>query len=161
MISILYASYFNTAILLLLCNANFSAYPILRILPLKGQFADTSTNWYILIGPALINTMLILSIFPYINFIIFYGIRVAKRFYDSGIQCCKSKHGTKLTTVQQYVDLYSGPEMLMFFKYSNIMNMVFVSMTHGAALPVLFPITLFGIINNYLAERTFLAYYYK
>ena len=49
----------------------------------------------------------------------------------------------------------------MEFKYSNVVNLVFCTFTHGTALPILFPITLFGIFNNYVLERLALAYYYK
>ena len=49
----------------------------------------------------------------------------------------------------------------MHHKYSNILTLVFVSFTHGLALPVLFPIALFGLIVNFFVERISLAYYYK
>lgn len=51
--------------------------------------------------------------------------------------------------------------MLMFFKYANVMNLVFVTFIHGVAFPVLWPITLFGIMNNFFTERVLLAYYYR
>jgi len=59
------------------------------------------------------------------------------------------------------VELYSGPDIMMNFKYSNVMNIILCAFTHGVALPILWPITLFGIINNYAFERIALAYYYK
>lgn len=62
--SILYATFFNTAILIVLCNANFKQYPWLKWFPLRGQFHDTSSNWYILVGPPLVQTMMVLAIFP-------------------------------------------------------------------------------------------------
>jgi hypothetical protein len=33
------------------------------------------------------------------------------------------------------------------------MNFVFVAFTHGAAMPILFPIAGFGILNFYIVER--------
>jgi len=33
--------------------------------------------------------------------------------------------------------------------------------THGIAFPIMFPITLFGLLNNYFVEKLCLAYYYK
>ena len=51
--------------------------------------------------------------------------------------------------------------MMMYFKYSNAMNIVFVTLTHGVALPILFPIGLFGLCNNFFTERILLAYYYR
>jgi len=130
-------------------------------LPLRGQFADTSTNWYILIAPAIMKTMILLSVFPQINILISYVPKAIKRFIDSGTHCCDRKHNTKKTTVNSYVDLYSGPEMLMYFKYSNVMNITLVTLTHGVAMPMLFPIGLFAICNNYVTEKLLLAYYYR
>ena len=49
----------------------------------------------------------------------------------------------------------------MYFKYSNVLNIAFVCLTHGIAMPLLFPIGLVGIANNYLTERILLAYYYR
>lgn len=51
--------------------------------------------------------------------------------------------------------------MLMHFKYSNVMNLIFVAFLHGVALPILFPIAFFGVFNNFLVERLLLAWYYK
>lgn len=147
MLSILYTQYFNTAILLLISSVD--------------MFPDTTTNWYILIGPTIVKTMMLLSVFPYINFAFFYAIRLLRRFLDSGWTCCRRRKKSKLSTVQQYVDLYSGPEIEMYFKYSNVLNLTFVALTHGPALPLLFPLALLGIFNNYFVERLCLAYYYK
>ena len=36
-----------------------------------------------------------------------------------------------------------------------------VAFTHGVALPMLFPVALFGLVNNYFTERILLAYYYR
>lgn len=41
------------------------------------------------------------------------------------------------------------------------MNLVFVSFLHGIALPILFPIALVGVFNNFVVERLLLARYYK
>ena len=49
----------------------------------------------------------------------------------------------------------------MHFKYSNVINLVFVTFLHGVAFPILFPISLVGILNNFMLERILLAYYYK
>ena len=39
--------------------------------------------------------------------------------------------------------------------------MVFLAFTHGIAFPILWPIALIGLINNYVVERICLAYYYR
>jgi hypothetical protein len=40
------------------------------------------------------------------------------------------------------------------------MNLVFVTFFHGISLPILFPITLFGLVNFYVSEKILFAYYY-
>ena len=109
--------------------------------------------------------MVINSIFPYINFFVLsYLPRYLKRALDSGkILFWKHWHvsSTKKKTIQQFVDLYAGPELQIHFRYSSILNMVFATFMHGMALPILFPIALFGMINIFVSERFLLAYYYR
>jgi hypothetical protein len=71
MTSIFIAQFFNTAILLLLANADFK-YSILYWVPLfdTGQYTDLTQEWYNDIGSSLVTTMLIASVFPIIEFFI-------------------------------------------------------------------------------------------
>mmetsp|Transcript_30189 Transcript_30189/g.46169 ORF Transcript_30189/g.46169 Transcript_30189/m.46169 type:complete len:98 (+) Transcript_30189:907-1200(+) len=73
--AIFVTSFINTGILLLLTNANLSSYPILDLLPLRGQFPDIDMFWYIEIGPSLVQTMIITAIFPYVEFLIFWTLK--------------------------------------------------------------------------------------
>ena len=49
----------------------------------------------------------------------------------------------------------------MHIRYAFIFNTIFVNFTYGLALPLLFPITLFTMINMYISERYLFAYYYR
>jgi hypothetical protein len=49
----------------------------------------------------------------------------------------------------------------MHFRYSSVLMQVFVAFTHGLAIPMLFPITILGILNSYIAEKLQFAYFYK
>ena len=49
----------------------------------------------------------------------------------------------------------------MQFRYSVLMNMIFTTFLHGISLPLLFPITLFGITNQYVSERLMFAKFYR
>lgn len=62
-------------------------------------------------------------------------------------------------TIQQYVDLYSGPAYLIHFKYGALLNQVYVSFMYGLFVPCLIPIALLGITNMYVVEKLTLAYY--
>ena len=81
---------------------------------------------------------------------------------DSGFDHLVNKDfKSKKTTIQQFVDLYSGPDMPIHYRYASILNIIFVTFTFGIALPILFPITLFYLMNIYVVERICLAYYFK
>ena len=49
----------------------------------------------------------------------------------------------------------------MHYKFSSIIVQVTVSFMYGMMLPVLFPITLMGIMNMYMIEKLTIAYYYQ
>ena len=68
---------------------------------------------------------------------------------------------TAKRTVQSYLQLYSGPEVLLQIQYSTALTLVFVTFTYGLALPALFPITLVGLINLYIIDRLQFAYFYR
>jgi hypothetical protein len=40
-----------------------------------------------------------------------------------------------------YIDKYSGPEYKMDVRYANVLNVVFVTMVFGVAIPVLFKVS--------------------
>jgi hypothetical protein len=157
--SIFWATFINTGIILLMTNAELQ-YSVLQMLPLHNQYPDLNENWYEEIGPQLIQTMLIMAIYPYIEIAIFGGLWLLYQILDKSCCCC-DKYSTKARTPMQFINLYAGPEYLMHFKYSSIMTQVFVSFMYGLFIPILFPITAFGIINMYLCEKFCLLYYYR
>jgi len=61
----------------------------------------------------------------------------------------------------QYINLYSGPEYLMHFRYSSILVQVYVAFMYGLMIPIFWIIALVGIFNMFLVERLTLAYYFR
>ena len=51
--------------------------------------------------------------------------------------------------------------MIINFRYSTLLNMIYVTFTHGIALPILFPICAFGILVTYITESFLIAHFYK
>lgn len=49
----------------------------------------------------------------------------------------------------------------MHFKYSSILTQIYISFAYGMFIPILFPITAFGILNMYLVEKFTLLYFYR
>jgi hypothetical protein len=82
------------------------------------------------------------------------------RLLDSG-KIFGTRTTTKCVTQKQYIDLYSGPVYLMHYKYASIIMMINITFMFGMFIPILWFITLIGIINFHLAERLLLAYWYR
>lgn len=69
MCAVYITTFFNTAILLLLADANLSQVKVLSWLPglQKGPFPDLTEEWYLVIAPSLILTMFLNAISPLIE----------------------------------------------------------------------------------------------
>ncbi len=101
--------------------------------------------------------MCINAVFPFVEFGIAYSQKFAFRLLDRSWG--SDTYKTKKTSMQVYVDLYSGPEYFIHFKYSGMMNVTFVTMMYGCGMPVLFPIAAFTYFNLYTLERLLVAYF--
>ena len=94
---------------------------------------------------------------------------VTKWFFiakDSGGWCNFTKkdysyYNTKKKQIYEFIDLYAGPEYIMHFKFSNILNVTYVTMVYGLGLPLLFPIALLSYFIFWAVERYMLAYVYR
>ena len=117
----------------------------------EGLHTDFSVSWYKDVGNVIISTMIFNIGWPIIEFFMFFGMRFAFRLWDSGFTLKSTK--TKKRTIIDYVNLYCGPEYVIHYKYSFIMNIVFVTFMFGAGMPILFPIALLSFIVLYLVER--------
>lgn len=152
--------FFNTALLLLVVNANLAeqGFPLNMMSSSRG-LSDFSHLWFSDIGVTLTGAMLFNVYWPIVEFFMFGTMRKAFRFMDRGFTCNKNK--TKKTTIQIYVDLYSGPIFFIHYKYSAILNIVFVTMMYGMGIPVLFPIAAASLFVLYFIEKFMLYYVYR
>lgn len=57
--------------------------------------------------------------------------------------------------------IHAGPDYLVHYKISQVLNIVFVTMMYGLGLPILFPIATLSIFIIYAVERYQLAYVYQ
>lgn len=105
--------------------------------------------------------MLIKSLLPWFKLMIISSVKCCKRFKDSGSTFNDLIPKTKSKTVMGYVNSRAGPEVKLDLQYSYIMMMLFTTFVHGIALPLLFPITAFAMINVYITEKLLFAYIYK
>jgi hypothetical protein len=66
--------------------------------------------------------------------------------------CTLNKYETKTKSIQAYLDIRCGPAYLMHFKYSTVLNTVFVTFMYGFGIPDLFPIAAISFLIIYLLE---------
>ena len=83
---------------------------------------------------------------------------------DNGWKCCEKKekalYMTKTTQIYQYIDLHSGPDYIVHYKFSGLLNVAYVTMMYGLGLPALFPIAFLTFFIFYVTERYQIAYTY-
>ena len=103
--------------------------------------------------------MIFTAMFPVLEAFGFFGLRLLTRMLDRG--CTTDPYATKTTSIQAYINSYAGPVYMMHFKYSGLMNIIFVTMTYGFGIPILFPIAVVAILVLYLVEKTMLFYAYR
>lgn len=80
----------------------------------------------------------------------------AKQFLDSKFSF--NKYNTKKTGMQAYKAIYSGADYIVHYKYSGVLNIIYLSMMYGIGLPLLFPIGAFNFFNQWICERLAVAY---
>ena len=62
-------------------------------------------------------------------------------------------YSTKSKQIYEFMEIYAGPEYIIHFKYSGILNVTFVTMLYGLGLPLLFPIALLSYFIFWATER--------
>jgi hypothetical protein len=146
---------------MLLVQANLQDYniPVVKTV-FDGPFTDFLPLWYVGVGYKIVQTMIVSAIFPFVEFGIAYFKLFVFRVLDRGLTS-KDSYKTKKTNMQTYIDIYSGPEYLIHFKYSGILNVTFVTMMYGIGQPVLFPIAVVSYFILFSIERVLIAYFYQ
>lgn len=154
------AQFLNTGFLMLLVQANLQEvnFPLADSV-FNGPFHDYLPLWYTAVGYKLTQTMIINSVFPAIEFGIAYSKLTVFRLMDR--KWGSDTYKTKKSNMQTYVDVYSGPEYMIHFKYSGIMNVTFVTMMYGLGVPILFPIAAFTYFMLFTVERLTTSYFYQ
>lgn len=154
---VFYAQFFNTGLLLLLVNANMTEHkPSLITSQIDNQYYDYSPDWYADVGQKLFQTMIIQSILPYVTLTTGFIIPRLKAYLDNDFT--GDVYKTKTTGLAQYINLYSGTDYVIHFKYSTVLNVVYITMMYGVGMPMLFPLAAFNFFNQWITERIIVAY---
>lgn len=171
MVCIFIAQFINTGISPILSNANFryAPWPFNKI-PLNMAYTDMTSTWYEVVGPALVYSVFIQAIFPYVGALMMVATTEPFRWLDSGCLCCKRRKqahfdnktksqleaaqeenkeykDTKLTNMFDYLELYQGPEFLLNYSYASICLLIYLTFIYGLVFPIVFPICAFFFVN--------------
>jgi len=103
--------------------------------------------------------MLINSILPYVGLVSGFAVPKLKRLLDNKFS--GNPYITKKTSMAAYKDLYSGQDYVIHFKYSGVLNIVYITMMYGMGMPILFVLAAFNFFNQWVCERMIVAYQMK
>lgn len=116
-----------------------------------GDFDDFTPSWFKGIGYSLSLT-LTLKILAAIGFAGLYKLKnVIPRWMDRGYTCDMKK--TKKKFHQDYEKLYTNDDFHIDFSYTEVINILFVSMTLSPLLPYIFYISLVYLIVVYWRDK--------
>ena len=155
MLAVTLTQFFNTGVLLTVRN---------YLDHIENTFDDTdidslSVKWYTTHGITLVSAMKITAAWPLIE-IGLYGVTFKiLRYLDRGFT--GNKFITKLPSIQTYIDLHSGPEFAIHWRYSAILFQLSTALFFGAGLPILYLIALIGCIIQYTIDRLLICYFYR
>lgn len=113
-------------------------------------------EWYIQVGYKIIQTQVVQSLVPYVTLVALFIFLYSKRAWDS--KFTMDEYVTRSTGQQQYKSVYAGGEYVIHYKYSLVVNIIYVSMMYGVAMPILFPIAAFSLFNVWVTERIAVSY---
>lgn len=100
--------------------------------------------------------MLINSILPWVTLVSGAVVPKIKQAIDQRFS--GDVYKTTMTGMIGYRNLYSGPAYTIHFKYSGVINVVYITMLYGIGMPLLFPLAAFNFFNQWLTERIIVAY---
>ncbi len=93
---------------------------------------------------------------PFVTLATGFAIPFAKGMLDN--KWSGDPYQTKKTSMAQFKTLYSGADYTIHFKYSAVLNIVYITLMYGLGMPILFVLAAFNFLNQYICERLIVAY---
>ena len=122
---------------------------------------DFTPTWFRSVGNILIGAMFFNLYYPLLEAGLYWVMRAYGRCRDRGCRMTGTGETTRSTSIQAYLDTYSGPIYYMHYKYSSIMTIAFITFIYGFGMPILFPIACGSFIVLYIVEKWLLFYGYR
>ena len=162
-------TFFNSGIMIILINANFTGIgidTIPKIGPLfdyfDGKFMDFDDKWYQLVAPIFISSMCIRVIVPPAIIIIKIMLKKFRIMLDrKSLRLSSKEIYTSQTSNLDYANLHSGDIPLLSHLYNKILLNIMMCMMLGLGIPILFPLALISLIVIYFSFKIALLQWYQ
>lgn len=162
------SSYINTAMIPVLTFADLRFAPdLIAWIPLRQNFTDFTTDWYIKVGHQLVSIVILQGFIPWIS----TAVSLIMYFISKTMDKCNAKHEDKHTTDPynytsqtnpfDYFDLYAGPRYNLHNTYAKMLLVVYISFTYAIILPMMIPLCCFTLFSIYVIEILMLTYWYR
>lgn len=141
--------YGNSGLIILVINLKIRLFSSVSL----GRYDDLTPTWYATIGYSVVFTYL-LKFLTLIGWTV-YRVLVPclKRCCDRG--CSNDMRKTKKSTMAEYIALYTGMDYDIDYSYTEILKTLFVCMTFGPILPIIYVISLVHLILLYYRDKVY------
>lgn len=139
--------FIDSIVLPLLIGANFIEYPDNKFLNsiIRGNNTDFGDYWYEDVGVELVIIMILFVFSPIIDFATEWIELFVHRTYAKNYLYTKDvKHDRN--DFLKYIDLHAGPQYCFYYKCASTNFLIFFTIIFGTILPILYPISLIGIM---------------
>jgi len=155
-IKLFYSLFLNTALVVVLVNANFSVPSYLSWFFFgTGQFVNATPAWYKTVGGSITFTFCLLVFNPHILpvFMSCFG-RCYREHLIANFKPSNYKSQDELDKK------FAGEDFIIADRYGNVLNVIFMTLFYGPAFPIFYPIAALCFIVTYVCEKySFLRYY--
>jgi hypothetical protein len=140
-----------------LVNANLTEhYPDEITQYFKGPYYDYMPLWFIDAGLKINLAMLINMFMPIVSCALAFIVPELKKRFDN--KNTGDPYITRSTTLSWYKFFNGGGEYMIHFKYSDALNVCFVCLMYGMAIPLLFPIAAITLKLQQVSEKIAIAW---
>ena len=135
---IFFTQWINTAIIVVLINANLQPYiSEIKFLYdagfLNGQYSDTTEDWFVVVGTAVVSQSISASFVPNLVVLAQWPIGFIKQHLLKDRQMTQKKMNK----------LFEGSEYLLSARYAALLNILWVILTYSSAIPIM---NFFGVV---------------
>ena len=145
--------YGNSGLIILIINLKITIFGSQAL----GNYDDLTPNWYATIGYSVVFTYML-------KLLSLLGWTFLRAFSPWKSRCCdrgcSSDIGkTKKKTMADYIALYTGADYDIDYSYTEILKTLFVCMTFGNILPIVYVISFIHLILLFYRDKVYSKFY--